>query len=450
MDPLTPARIKVRGTAGCELLKFVESVDPRVAEGLKRERPVATQQPSSNSRGTESKAAGATPLASDQALRKELEKLAEEEKRRAITDPFQLFLYDARAMHKKGNFKNPQGEVILSRIRSILDKNATVLDFAGFMLFDDFCTELLAPYLRVKSCKLTSVNLSGTQISVNGAVAIARAANPLLQSLQFSGESPIPVLSFRREVQSSHSVVLSGRKFSHLDAAALGVFVERERKIERLDLSENQLTGPRANVFHGILTLFDGLKRCLQLRELKSGLHFGRLLPHSRSLLLTTTLSMPCTLSLDCVYLHSEGLVALSNAITDFRSLEKLVLSRNQLACNGFGEKSTSGVEALCDVLSQTNKLSSLVLSDNGLDYLSCLPFAKMLAENHVLTAVDISRNPVGDAGAVQVAAGIKKNASLLSLKCVICLHLAMSAPHSSNLMSCKSLGVPTRVERVR
>lgn len=115
--------------------------------------------------------------------------------------------------------------------------------------------------------------------------------------------------------------------------------------------------------------------------------------------------------------MRSEGVVALADVITDFRALETLVLSRNELVRNGFSEKSTAGVEALCGVLPQTAKLSSLVLADNGLDYQSCTPIAKMLAENHELTTLDVSRNPIGDAGAVHIAAGLKKNASLLSLK---------------------------------
>lgn len=265
MDSRSPVRVKVRGTPGCALFKHLESVDPRVAEGLKRDSslpfapilapPPGNQKPSSNGMS-----------------REELEKLVEEEKRRAITDPFQIFLYDARVMHKKGNFKGLQGDVILSRIRDLLDKGATELNLSSFVLFDDFCTDLLAPYVRTKSCKLTSVNLSGTQIGVNGAIALARAAamNPLLQMLQLSLESPVPVLAIRRDAQSnSHSVVLRGKRFSHLDAAALGVLLEKERKLERLDVSENDLTGPRTNVFHGIGTLFQGLKLCLHLKELK-------------------------------------------------------------------------------------------------------------------------------------------------------------------------------------
>ncbi|TYZ65575.1 hypothetical protein PybrP1_003177, partial [[Pythium] brassicae (nom. inval.)] len=115
------------------------------------------------------------------------------------------------------------------------------------------------------------------------------------------------------------------------------------------------------------------------------------------------------------------GLVALANTITDYRVLEKLVLSRNQLVCNGFGEKSTAGIEALCGVLAQTPKLSHLVFTDNGLDYLSCTSLATMLAENHVLTALDVSRNPIGDAGAAHIATGVRKNASLTSLNLLAC-----------------------------
>lgn len=107
----------------------------------------------------------------------------------------------------------------------------------------------------------------------------------------------------------------------------------------------------------------------------------------------------------------------LANAITEYRALEKLTLSTNQLACNGFGEKSISGIEAFCGALWQSSKLTSLVLADNGLDYLSCIPITKMLSENHALTAFDIRRNPVGDAGAVHLALAIKKNASLTSTK---------------------------------
>lgn len=272
MDSLSPVRAKVRGTPGCALFQHIESVDPRVAEGVKRDLSLslATASPASNQQKSSNN--GASSSSSPVMSREDLEKVVEEEKRRAITDPFQVLLYDAKVMHKKGSFKGLQGDVILSRIRDLLDKGATELNLSGFVLFDDFAAGLLAPYVRAKSCKLVSVNLSGTQIGVQGAIALARAGamNPLLQTLQLSIEHPIPVLALRREAQSnSHSVVLQGKRFSHLDAAVLGVLIEKERKLERLDVSENELTGPRTNVFHGILTLFQGLKRCLHLKELK-------------------------------------------------------------------------------------------------------------------------------------------------------------------------------------
>lgn len=269
MDPLAPVRIKVRGTPGCALLKHVESVDPRVAEGFIKRESLSNQQRKGAKNGSHASTGTGAAAHASAMPQEDLEKLVEEEKRRAITDPFQAFLYDARAMHKRGNFKALQGDVILSRIRDILDKSAAELNLAGFVLYDDFCTELLAPYLRAKTCRLTDVNVSGTQISATGAMALARAANPVLQTLQLSSEQPLPVLALRREAQSSHTVVLSSRRFSHLDAAALGVLVERGREIERLDVSENELTGPRTNAFHGITTLFHGLKRCTRLQELK-------------------------------------------------------------------------------------------------------------------------------------------------------------------------------------
>lgn len=141
--------------------------------------------------------------------------------------------------------------------------------------------------------------------------------------------------------------------------------------------------------------------------------------------------------SLHCVGLRSEGLVSLASAVADYRALEMLVLSRNQIACNGFGEASAAGVEALCRAVWQTKKLATLVLADNGLDYLSCVPIAKMLAETHTLATLDVSRNPVGDAGAVHLASGIKKNASLRALKYV---SDAVSC-HVFPLVSCRSTG---------
>lgn len=254
MDPLAPVRAKIRGTPGCQVFRHLESVDPRVAEGLKRQD-----------------ASGSSSNNGDTALSKEeLERLMEEEKRRSITDSYQLFLYDAKVMNRKGNFKDVQGELIVRRIREILDHGAAELNLANFTLFDNFCINLLAPYLRAKSCKLTVLNLSGTQVGVNGAVAIARAANPLLHTLQFSPENAIPVLQVRKDVQVSHHVQLSGRNYNHVDAAVLGTLMERERKqLEVLDVSRNNLTGPRSNVFHGLSMLVNGLKRCLHLKELK-------------------------------------------------------------------------------------------------------------------------------------------------------------------------------------
>lgn len=40
-----------------------------------------------------------------------------------------------------------------------------------------------------------------------------------------------------------------------------------------------------------------------------------------------------------------------------------------------------------------------------------------MLSENRTLTTLDLSQNPVSEAGAVHLAAAVKKNAVLLSIK---------------------------------
>ncbi|GMF53110.1 unnamed protein product [Phytophthora fragariaefolia] len=235
-------KVNIRGTAGCELLRHVESVDPRAAEGLRREKP------------------------SD--VPPNLEVLLEEETRRSITDAYQRLLFEVKVLHRKGNFKSSQGDIIVQRVRDIASGGKTELDLSGFLIFDAF-VDLLVPYLRSKTCRLVALNLSRTTLGVQAAINIAKATNTALKTLQFS-DSPIPVERIRAQATDDGSVVLSGHDFNHLDAAAIGILIERERKkVVKVDLSRNSLTGPKANVFHGITTIFECLKTCRQLQELK-------------------------------------------------------------------------------------------------------------------------------------------------------------------------------------
>ncbi|KAG1692774.1 hypothetical protein DVH05_024389 [Phytophthora capsici] len=235
-------KVKLRGVAGCELLRGVESVDPRAAEGLGREKPTAVAP--------------------------DVDFLLEEETRRSITDPYQKLLFEVKVLHRKGNFKSSQGAVIVQRVRDIAAGAKAELDLSGFLILKEF-VDLLIPYLRSKTCKLTVLNLSGTSIGVEAAVDIARATNNTLLKLQFS-DNPIPAGILRVQVNESGEAILSGRNFNHLDAAAIGILVERERKhLHKLDLSGSLLTGPKSNVFQGITILFERLKKCRHLRELK-------------------------------------------------------------------------------------------------------------------------------------------------------------------------------------
>jgi Ran GTPase-activating protein (RanGAP) involved in mRNA processing and transport len=59
-------------------------------------------------------------------------------------------------------------------------------------------------------------------------------------------------------------------------------------------------------------------------------------------------------------------------------------------------------------------------LSHNELDYTAATAIAQMLTANQHLTHLDLSNNPLSEAGAVQLAAGIKKNAILQVLKYVL------------------------------
>ncbi|KAF1334332.1 Zinc finger c2hc domain-containing protein, partial [Globisporangium splendens] len=324
------------------------------------------------------------------------------------------FLFDTKVMYRKGNFKGNEGEHILRRIRGILDTKTTELDLSDLMLCDDFFVDLLAPFVRAKTCKLKRINLSDTHIGVNGAVTSARtaSANATLETLQLSNVRTIPVL----QLQNAQKVDLSGHTYNHLDAAVLGTLLARERKLETLDMSRNNLTGSRASIFHGLATLFQGLARCHSLKQI----------------------------NLHAAGLRSEGLVDLTNAIQDYVALENLVLSSNQIASNGCGEKTIAGVQAFCGAIWQSKTLVSLryneidlivciahcccwahndherngnrSLADNELDYLSYSSLAKMLAENHTVTTLDLSQNPIADAGSVHLAAAIKKNAALRSL----------------------------------
>ncbi|DAZ96228.1 TPA: hypothetical protein N0F65_012590 [Lagenidium giganteum] len=386
LEPLaSPDKWRVHGSRGCELLRHVGPIDPRVAEGLKRESTMP-------------------------ATAAELEVLMEEEKRLSITDPFQCFLYDVRAMHKKGNFKGNQGDEILNRIRALLAGERT-LDLSTFVIFDDF-TELLAPYLRSRVCQLTSLNLSGTQIGVQGATTIARAVNPVLQGLQFSAAHAMPLAIIRRDANTTRRLLLNKRQFNHLDAAVLGVLVERERKIIFLDLSDNLLTGPSVNVFQGLSNMFHGLRRCQYLREI----------------------------NLRAAGLRSEGLVDLANNLRYYLSLEKLDLSENMAGCNSFGDKSRSGIESFSSALWEALKLREVRLCNNMLDYLCAVPLSQALTVNGVMQTVDLSENPLFDAGAVQLATAVRKNAALKTIMFVEYHPSSCSSSGSNFLMHLFSL----------
>ncbi|KAL3666215.1 hypothetical protein V7S43_009000 [Phytophthora oleae] len=360
------AKVKIRGVTGCELLRGVESVDPRAAEGLRRE-----------------KTADVAP---------DVDFLLEEETRRSITDPYQKLLFEVKVLHRKGNFKSSQGNVIVQRVRDIAAGGKTELDLYGFLIFNEF-VDLLVPYLRSKTCKLAVLNLAGTSIGVEAAVDITRATNDAVQKLQFSAH-PIPAGILRVQATESGQVVLSGRNFNHLDAAAIGILVERERKhLQKLDLSGSLLTGPKSNVFQGITILFECLKKCRHLQEL----------------------------NLSNANLRSDGLVAFANAIQDFPVLEKLDLSQNRLVHNSTNEKRLSGIESLCNALWRVKTLRELSLVGNYLDYESSVYIAELLKVNCTVVALALSQNPLGDAGAVDVSSALKKNATLLTLNLSDC-----------------------------
>ncbi|KAI9980064.1 hypothetical protein PInf_026889 [Phytophthora infestans] len=337
-----PAKVKIRGTPGCELLRHVESVDPRAAEGLRRKK-------------------------SDVPL--DLDVLLEEETRRSITDPYQRLLFEVKVLHRKGNFKSSEGEEIVQRVRDIANGGKKVLDLSGFILFDDF-VDLLVPYLRSKTCKLVALKLSGTPLGGQAAINIAQATNKTLQTLHFS-DNPIPVEAIRLQATQSGHVILSGHNFSHLDAAAIGVLVERERKqIQKLDLSGNSLTGPKANIFHGITSIFECLKKCRHLQELHlSGANlrsdglFGRQ-PFGLS-----------ELSFYCRNAESE----LHDRVTNTR--------KNPLKDAGASDVSTA--------LKKNATLLSLNLSDCQISCEGLQEVASMLRKfNSTLRTIDITDNP--------------------------------------------------------
>ncbi|KAF4320431.1 hypothetical protein G195_006315 [Phytophthora kernoviae 00238/432] len=156
----TRSKVKVRGTAGCELLRYVESVDPRAAEGLRREKLVDVPQ--------------------------DLDVLLEEETRRSITDAYQRLLFEVKVLHRKGNFKSSQGEAIVQRVRDVANGGKMSLDLSGFTIFDEF-VDLLTPYLRSKSCNLANNYLDylcsvhiAEMLKVNRALEVlSLAQNPL-------------------------------------------------------------------------------------------------------------------------------------------------------------------------------------------------------------------------------------------------------------------------------
>lgn len=243
----TTERPKIRGSRGCELLRYVEPVDPRAAEGYRRQA-----------------GSGSVPLTA-----KEMEKLVEEEKARSMTNPYQKLLYEVKALQKRGNFKTSQGDTIVQRIRDLSLPDYSTLDLSNFTIFDEFAG-YLAPYMQSSMCKLKHVNLAGTQIGINGALLIAKSVNPVLETLQFS-ETALDLAVFRKSSSSSRQQIVLGRHaFGPLDAVTVGILLERVRtRLDLVDLSGNQLTGLRSSVYTGTGMIFKALTRCPLLSSLK-------------------------------------------------------------------------------------------------------------------------------------------------------------------------------------
>jgi hypothetical protein len=54
------------------------------------------------------------------------------------------------------------------------------------------------------------------------------------------------------------------------------------------------------------------------------------------------------------------------------------------------------------------------------LDYQCSVHISEMLKVNNTLVALKLDQNPLGDAGAVDLATALKKNAALVSLRCAV------------------------------
>ncbi|KAL7686661.1 putative leucine-rich repeat domain superfamily [Plasmopara halstedii] len=308
--------------------------------------------------------------------------------RRLILDEYQRFLSEVRVMHRNGKFSSSQGELIVQRVREFVNGNNNALDLSGFLIPDKFI-DLLAAFLRSKTCKVEALTFSRTLSEVSTAICIARSTNSAIRTLQFS-TNPISIESIQFQAATSGNVIISGQNYNHVDVAAIGIILERECKhLLLLDLSENPLTGPKANNFHGITFMFECLKKC-QLQELN--------LHHTN--------------------LRSDGIVAFANAIEDYPALKKLDLGWNQLTLNS---TEVAGVESLCNVLWRIRTLREISLVGNELDYHSATFITEMLKVNCTIESLTLAQNPLGDAGVIAIAAALRKNTALLSLNLSDC-----------------------------
>jgi Ran GTPase-activating protein (RanGAP) involved in mRNA processing and transport len=126
-------------------------------------------------------------------------------------------------------------------------------------------------------------------------------------------------------------------------------------------------------------------------------------------------------LSLKDNNLRSPGAKALADAIRDNTVLTDLDLASNHLAWHGTDGRGDdmSGVTALASATKDNGALSVLLLKRNNLGTkVAGKVLGKMLKENSVLKALDLSDNYAGDGAgfAQELAVGIKDNGALTKL----------------------------------
>ncbi|KAF0688369.1 Aste57867_19989 [Aphanomyces stellatus] len=359
----------VLATSGCRLLSAIEPVDRHAAEGHRRHSDTDV-------------------VSLDEARR-----LVDEERRRTTTDPLQKFVLDVKFLFRNGGFGLSQHEGVIQRLTNLTRTKVTDVDLSNIPLCD-LLVDSLADYLASPSCIVVSLksvvaDRFPSWLIVVRSVFVKRLAQACGPKLRFFQASHV---NLSTETLRSKRVLLPRTGCDNLDVTAAAAFLSAKKKplVEVLDLSGNELTGPkdRCNLYGGIEILADAIAKCAKLTRLV----------------------------LNHVNLRSDGLVHLALGLQYTTSIRHLELGGNAIQTNVSNQVCYNGVDAFCEALRVNHTIRHLALPQNDMDYTCASKLADILRVNDTLDSLDLSQNPLGSAAMCCVAKALHANVPLVDL----------------------------------